>query len=139
MSATITRLNELRSQTFKVPSDDIDKIREPSGLNSAIISLSWALKASSFAPVEESQSHAVIPPDAKQAVKDYLARLDDAAFAAASEVKTKYVSPSDPAAQWTGALRGPAFFAYATNYLIDTDNAVIVDVEELYGNVGDGI
>jgi hypothetical protein len=32
-------------------------------------------------------------------------------------------------AQWTGALHGPAFFAYATNYLIDTENAVIVDVE----------
>ena len=27
------------------------------------------------------------------------------------------------------AERGPAFFAYAANYLIDTDNAVIVDVE----------
>ncbi len=70
-----------------------------------------------------------VPPDAKQAVKDYLVKLDDAAFGAASEVTPKFVSPSDPAAQWTGALRGPAFFAYATNYLIDTDNAVIVDVE----------
>jgi hypothetical protein len=55
--------------------------------------------------------------------------LDDAAFGAASEVTPKFVSPSDPAAQWTGALRGPAFFAYANNYLIDTDNAIIVDVE----------
>jgi hypothetical protein len=44
-------------------------------------------------------------------------------------VRPKFVSPSDPAAQWTGALRGPAFFAYATNYLIDTANAVILDVE----------
>ena len=70
-----------------------------------------------------------IPPDAKQAVKDYLARLDDAAFGAASEVIPKFISPSDPAAQWTGALRGPAFFAYATNYLVDTENAIIVDVE----------
>jgi transposase len=70
-----------------------------------------------------------IPPDARQAVKDYLARLDDAAFGAASEVTPKFVSPSDPAAQWTGALRGPAFFAYATNYLVDTDHAIIVDVE----------
>ena len=26
-------------------------------------------------------------------------------------------------------MRGPAFFAYATNYLIDTDHAVIVDVK----------
>ena len=41
----------------------------------------------------------------------------------------KFIAPSDPAAQWTGAHRGPAFFAYATNYLIDTDNAIIVDVE----------
>ena len=66
---------------------------------------------------------------ASKSVKDYLATLDDAAFGAASEVTPKYISPSDPAAQWTGALRGPAFFAYATNYLIDTDNAIIVDVE----------
>nr|NIS40587.1 transposase [Desulfuromonadales bacterium] len=70
-----------------------------------------------------------IPPDPGQAVKDYLASLDDAAFGAASEVTPKFVSPSDPAAQWTGAMRGPAFFAYATNYLIDTDHAIIVDVE----------
>ena len=70
-----------------------------------------------------------IPANANQAVKGYLATLDDAAFGAASEVTPKFVSPSDPAAQWTGALRGPAFFAYATNYLIDTENAVIIDVE----------
>ena len=44
-------------------------------------------------------------------------------------MKPKFVSPSDPAAQWTGAHKGHAFFAYATNYLIDTDNAVILDVE----------
>jgi IS5 family transposase len=70
-----------------------------------------------------------IPADAPRAVKDYLATLDDAAFGAASPKQPKFISPSDPAAQWTGALRGPAFFAYATNYLIDTDNAIIVDVE----------
>ena len=70
-----------------------------------------------------------IPANAPQAVQDYLATLDDAAFGGASEKQPKFVSPSDPAAQWTGALRGPAFFAYATNYLIDTENAVIVDVE----------
>jgi len=65
----------------------------------------------------------------RRSVQDYLATLDDAAFGAASAVPPKFVSPSDPAAQWTGAHKGPAFFAYATNYLIDTDNAVIVDVE----------
>ena len=55
--------------------------------------------------------------------------LDDAAFGAASEVEAKFTSHSDPAAQWTAAMKGPAFFAYANNYLIDADNAVIVDVE----------
>ncbi len=43
---------------------------------------------------------------------------------AASEVTPTFISPSDPAAQWTGAHRGPAFFAYATNDLVDTDNAI---------------
>src|SRR5918995_677233 len=53
------------------------------------------------------------PQAASRAVKEYLATLDDAAFGAATEVTPKFVSPSDPAAQWTGAMRGPAFFAYA--------------------------
>jgi len=52
-----------------------------------------------------------------------------AAFGAASDVTPKFVSPSDPAAQWTGAMRGPAFFAYADNYLVDVKFGVIVDVE----------
>jgi transposase len=69
------------------------------------------------------------PAAASRAVKEYLATLNDAAFGAASEVQPKFVSPSDPAAQWTGALKGPAFFAYADNYLIDVRHGVIVDVE----------
>lgn len=64
-----------------------------------------------------------------RATKEYLATLDDAAFGAASEVMPKFVSPSDPAAQWTGAMRGPAFFAYADNYLIDVKSGIIMDVE----------
>src|SRR5919109_2987390 len=64
-----------------------------------------------------------------RAVKEYLATLDEAAWGAASEVVPKFVSPSDPAAQWTGAMRGPAFFAYADNYLVDVKYGVIVDVQ----------
>jgi transposase len=64
-----------------------------------------------------------------QATKEYLATLDDAAFGAASEVTPKFVSPSDPAAQWTGAMRGPAFFAYSDNYLVDVKSGIIMDVE----------
>jgi transposase len=66
---------------------------------------------------------------ASRATREYLATLDDAAFGAASQVVPKFVSPSDPAAQWTGAMRGPAFFAYADNYLIDVKFGIIVDVE----------
>jgi transposase len=69
------------------------------------------------------------PAAASRAVKEYLATLNDAAFGAATAVEPKFVSPSDPAAQWTGALKGPAFFAYADNYLIDVQFGVIVDVE----------
>ena len=69
------------------------------------------------------------PETASRAVKEYLATLDDAAFGAASDTAPKFVSPSDPAAQWTGAMRGPAFFAYANNYLIDVKFGVIMDVE----------
>src|SRR5437870_4086924 len=72
---------------------------------------------------------AFLPEAAGRAVQEYLAVLDDAAFGAATEVTPKFVSPADPAARWTGAHGGQAFFAYSTNYLIDTDNAIIVDVE----------
>jgi hypothetical protein len=65
----------------------------------------------------------------KVAAKEYLATLDDAAFGAASSVTPKFVSPSDPAAQWTAAMRGAAFFAYSDNYLIDVKFGVIMDVE----------
>src|SRR6476620_10498064 len=69
------------------------------------------------------------PARSSRAVKEYLATLDDTSWGAASDVVPKFVSPSDPAAQWTGAHKGPAFFAYSDNYLIDVKFGVIVDVE----------
>ena len=59
-------------------------------------------------------------------VREYLEALD-----AAEEPRKppKNVSLTDPAAQWTAAPGGPAFYAYSTNYLIDTKAGVIVDVE----------
>ena len=39
-------------------------------------------------------------------MKEYLATLDSAAYGAATDVTPKFVSPPDPAAQWTGAMRG---------------------------------
>lgn len=57
-----------------------------------------------------------LPPGAaSHAVREYLAVLDDAAFGAATPVVPKFISPADPAARWTAAHGGQAFFAYATN------------------------
>ena len=68
-------------------------------------------------------------PAAKRAVAEYLATLDDAAFGAATPVEPKFISPVDPAARWTASWGGPAVYAYCTNYLIDVEHAIIVDVE----------
>lgn len=71
-----------------------------------------------------------LPPNiVNHAAREYLEVLDEAAFGAASSATPKYLSPADPAARWTSAHGGQAFFAYSTNYLIDLANAVIVDVE----------
>jgi transposase len=68
-------------------------------------------------------------PTSSRAVTEYLAVLDDAAFGGATPVEPKFVSPTDPAARWTAASGGPAYYAYADNYLIDLKHAVILDVE----------
>ena len=64
-----------------------------------------------------------------RAAREYLETLDDAAFGAASPSQPKFVAKSDPAAQWTRAEESRPYFAYATNYLIDTKSSVIMDVE----------
>src|SRR6478752_8250787 len=52
--------------------------------------------------------------ETRRSVQEYLDTLDDAAWGAASQVKPKFVSRSDPAAWRTGAQKGHVFFAYAT-------------------------
>jgi transposase len=74
-------------------------------------------------------SHDIDPTRARRAVQDYLANLNDPAWGRATDVVPKFIAPSDPAAQWTGALRNAAFFAYADNYLIDVKFGIIMDVE----------
>ena len=65
------------------------------------------------------------PRHATRAVREYLAALDtqgEPSTPAAS------ISPTDPAARFT-AVGGPAFYAYSTNYLVDVQAGIIVDVE----------
>ena len=63
-----------------------------------------------------------------RAVREYLEGVDQEA-SGRLETERKSISLTDPAAEWTCAPGGPAFFAYSTNYLVDVQAAVIVDVE----------
>jgi transposase len=61
------------------------------------------------------------------AIREYLDGLEEDDTVAIAPPKK--VSHSDPQARWTAAPGGPAFYAYSTNYLIDTDAGIVVDVE----------
>jgi transposase len=64
------------------------------------------------------------PGQATRAVTEYLAALEQDGTSI-----PKNVSLTDPEARWTAAPGGPAFYAYSTNYLVDVDAGIIVDVE----------
>lgn len=83
--------------------------------------------ASRYTKVEAADWSA--PETVTRATQEYLDTLDDAAFGGATPVKPKTLSPADPAARFTGANGDRAFFACNTNYLVDLENAAIVDVE----------
>jgi transposase len=66
------------------------------------------------------------PAQATRAVREYLEGLE---AEGRPESARRNISVTDPAAEWTCAPGGPAFFAYSTNYLVDVRAGVIVDVE----------
>ena len=66
------------------------------------------------------------------AVQEYLDALDNDPPLAPEQ---KRISLTDPLSRWmTGRHRGPARFYYCTNYLMDTENNIIVDVEATPAN-----
>jgi transposase len=65
-----------------------------------------------------------------RAVREYLQALDEEADA----TLRRSVSLTDPAASWTSAPGGPAFFAYSTNYLVDVRAGIVVDVQATTAN-----
>ncbi len=78
---------------------------------------------------EDWAAREIDPADAPRAVREYLDTLDDEAFGVATTARPKFTAHADPASQWTAARKGPAFFAYSDNYLIDTDHGIIMDVD----------
>lgn len=73
-----------------------------------------------------------------RAVREYLDGLERSnPVAEDDEAPTppgRNVSLTDPAAHWTAAPGGPPQYAYSTNYLIDLDAGIIVDVEATPAN-----
>jgi transposase len=61
-----------------------------------------------------------------RAIREYLDALREDG---SSISPAKKVSRTDPLARWTAAPGGPAYYAYSTNYLVDTEAGIIVDVE----------
>ena len=69
------------------------------------------------------------PERQTRAVKEYLASLAAVAEPNPDRKPPKVISPSDPCSAWTAKANKRVQFGYGLNYLIDIENAIIVDVE----------
>lgn len=85
--------------------------------------------ASRFQRVEGSQVDWTAQQRARRPVQEYLVALESENSPTNPEREPKALSPSDPAAAWTTRGRHKVMFGYSLNYLIDMENAVILDVE----------
>lgn len=85
--------------------------------------------ASRFARIEGSDIDWTDTRHAKRPIAEYIAALESDTPPTNPKRKPKAMSPTDPAAAWTTRGRHKVMFGYSMNYLIDMENAVIVDVE----------
>jgi transposase len=69
-----------------------------------------------------------LPERQTRAAEEFLAGLDDE-DPDANRNPPKVISLSDPCSAWTAKANKRVQFGYGINYLIDTENAIIVDVE----------
>jgi transposase len=69
-----------------------------------------------------------LPERQTRAVAEFLTALDDEDGNADRKLP-KVISPVDPCSAWTAKANKRVQFGYGLNYLIDIENAVIVDVE----------
>jgi transposase len=66
---------------------------------------------------------------ARGPVREYLTALESENPSLNPKQEPKAMSPIDPCAAWTTRGRAKVMFSYSLNYLIDMENAVILDVE----------
>ena len=85
--------------------------------------------ASRFVRVEGSEIDWTDEQQARRPIREYLDALDGGSSPINPHQKPRALSPTDPSAAWTTRGRNKVMFGYSLNYLIDMENAVIVDVE----------
>jgi len=85
--------------------------------------------ASRFQRVEGAQIDWSDKQLSRRAIKDYMDALESENPPINPKQKPKALSPTDPSAAWTTRGRHKVMFGYSLNYLIDMENAVILDVE----------
>jgi transposase len=85
--------------------------------------------ASRFQRVEGDEINWTDAQQARRPIREYVSALDGEHSPTNPERKPKALSPTDPSAAWTTRGRHKVMFGYSLNYLIDTEEAVIVDVE----------
>jgi hypothetical protein len=69
------------------------------------------------------------PERRTRAIKEYLAALEAENESNPDRKPLKVISPSNPCSAWTAKTNKRVQFGYGLNYLIDIENAVIIDVE----------
>jgi len=85
--------------------------------------------ASRFQRVEGAEVDWTSEELARRPIREYLAALESENSPINPSQKPKAMSPTDPTAAWTTRGRHKVMFGYSLNYLIDMENAVILDVE----------
>ncbi len=85
--------------------------------------------ASRFQRIKGSEVDWTPEQQSMRPVRDYLKALESENSPINPNQKPKAMSPTDPSAAWTSRGRYKVMFGYSVNYLIDMENAVIVDVE----------
>ncbi len=85
--------------------------------------------ASRFQRIEGSDIDWTEKQLSRRAIKEYVDALESENSPLNPDQKPKAMSPTDPTSAWTTRGRHKVMFGYSLNYLIDMENAVIVDVE----------
>jgi len=85
--------------------------------------------ASRFARIKGAEVDWTPEQRASRPVREYLVALESENPPINPKQAPKAMSPSDPCAAWTRRGRNKVMFGYSLNYLIDMEEAVILDVE----------